>query len=235
MAKKGFLATLFGGGGKRSGGSRTSKGRSTSSCSKARSSASKTTSRAKRQTKTPSNVSTTKNKKGLMARFFDWLSGLFTKKKKSDVGKIYKTTDGYFTQNPAITKKRRVAVIDQRDSDGALAVTKIYSKYDENGKERKGKAYIDDLTLSPKKHSSLNHESIVGTQVHIGTKKAGVKTPAEKNFQPIIKRELEPTKDRLTKAELKKVQDSVHNDTPGHRATHERTMEKWHSGFKKNE
>ena len=209
MAKKGFLATLFGGGGKRSGGSRASKGRSTSSNSKARSSASTRRSSASK-TKTRA-------------------------RRKSDVGKIYKTTDGYFTQNPAITKKRRVAVIDQRDSDGALAVTKIYSKYDENGKERKGKAYIDDLTLSPKKHSSLKKDSVVGTQVHIGTKKAGAKTPAEKNFQPIIKRELEPTKDRLTKAELKKVQDSVHNDTPGHRATHERTMEKWHSGFKKNE
>lgn len=67
MAKKGFLGTLFGGGGKRSGGSRASKGRSTSSKPKARSSAlkrtssaSKTTSQAKRQTKTPSTKRTAK-------------------------------------------------------------------------------------------------------------------------------------------------------------------------------
>lgn len=214
MAKKGFFASLFGGGGKRSGGSRASKGRATSSKSKARSSASKrtsskvkTTSQAKRQTRA---------------------------RRKSDVGKIYKTTDGYFTQNPAITKKRRVAVIDQRDSDGALAVTKIYSKYDENGKERKGKAYIDDLTLSPKKHSSLKQDSIVGTQVHIGTKKAGAQTPAEKNHRPIYKWELEKTRDKLTKAELETVQAKVKNDTPEHRATHERTMQKWRDGFKKD-
>ena len=150
------------------------------------------------------------------------------------MGKIYKTTDGYFTQNPAITKKRRVAVIDQRDSDGALAVTKIYSKYDENGKERRGRAYINDLTLSPKKHSSLKHESIVGNQVHIGTRKTGAKSSTEKNFQPIFKGDLQETSDRLTKKELQIVQGRLQNDTAGHRATHERTMQKWHSGFKKD-
>lgn len=225
MAKKGFFASLFGGGGKRSGGSRASKGRATSSKSKARSSASKrtsskvkTTSQAKRSTLKP----TAQAKRQTRAR------------RKSDVGKIYKTTDGYFTQNPAITKKRRVAVIDQRDSDGALAVTKIYSKYDENGKERKGKAYIDDLTLSPKKHSSLKQDSVVGNQVHIGTKKAGAQTPAEKNFQPIFKGDLQATSDKLTKKELKTVQKKLQSDTPEHRATHERTMQKWHDGFKKD-
>ena len=95
-----------------------------------------------------------------------------------------------------------------------------------------GKAYIDDLTLSPKKHSSLKQESIVGTQVHIGTKKAGAQTPAEKNYRPIYKWELEKTRDKLTKAELETVQAKMKNDTPEHRATHERTMQKWHDGFK---
>lgn len=206
MAKRGFLSKLFGGGrNKRSGGSR---GRRKSSSSKVRSSASKRTSTASKTKMRP--------------------------RRKSDVGKIYTTTDGYFTQNPAITKKRRVAVIDQRDSDGALAVTKIYSKYDENGKERKGKAYIPGLTLSPKKHSSLKKDSVVGTQVHIGTKKAGAKTPAEKNYRPIYKWELKKTRDKLAKSELKTVQMNVKNDTPEHRATHERTMKKWHDGFKKS-
>lgn len=225
MAKKGFFASLFGGGGKRSGGSRASKGRATSSRSKARSSASKrtsskvkTTSQAKRSTSKP----TAQAKRQTRAR------------RKSDVGKIYWTNDGYFTQheNPKRTKQRRVAVIDQRDLDGALAVTKIYSKYDENGKERKGKAYIEDLTLSPKEHSSLKQDSVVGNQVHIGTRKAGAKTPAEKNFQPIMKRDLVPTSDKLTKKELKTVQEKLQNDTPKHRATHERTMQKWRNGFK---
>ncbi len=207
MAKRGFLSRLFGGGrNKRSGGSR---GCRKPSNSKVRSSTSKRTSTASK-TKT-------------------------RKRRKSDVGKIYTTTDGYFTQNPAITKNRRIAVIDQRDSDGALAVTKIYSKYDENGKERKGKAYIPGLTLSPKKHSSLKKDSVVGTQVHIGTKKAGVKTPAEKNYRPIYVRELTRTRDKLSKEELEVVQANVKNDTPEHRATHMRTMQKWHNGFKNEE
>ena len=216
MAKKGFLATLFGdGGSKRSSGSRSSKARNSSS--KGRSTSSKTKSRSSASKRT-SLASKTKTRA----------------RRKSDVGKIYKTTDGYFTQNPAITKKRRVAVIDQRASDGALAVTKIYSKYDENGKERKGKAYIDDLTLLPKKHSSLKQDSVVGNQVHIGTRKAGVKPPAEKNFQPIFKGDLQSTTDKLTKKELKTIRDKLQNDTLEHRATHERTMQKWHDGFKKD-
>ena len=82
---------------------------------------------------------------------------------------------------------------------------------------------------------SLKKDSVVGTQVHIDTKKAGAKTPAEKNYRPIYKWELDRTRDRLTKEELKAIQSNVKNDTPEHRATHEKTMQKWHNGFKNEE
>ena len=158
--------------------------------------------------------------------FLGWLKGLIKRKKKThkratkrkgDVRKIYKTTDGYFTQNPKIKKKRRVAVIDQRKKDGALAVTKIYSK---EGKS--GKAYIDKPVLKPEKHSSLTQDSIVGRQVIIGTKNK------EKEFQTIQARDLEPTDDKLTKKEHRSIKKAVHNDTKEHRKTYKEKMRKWH-------
>ena len=72
------------------------------------------------------------------------------KKQKSDVRKIYKTTDGYFTRSDKNTKPRRVAVVKQRKDDGAMAVVKIYSK-----KDKSGKAYVEKLVLKPENHSSL--------------------------------------------------------------------------------
>ena len=47
--------------------------------------------------------------------------------KKTDVRKIYNTTDGYFNSRTDIKKPRKVAVIHQRD-DKAVAVVKIHSK-----------------------------------------------------------------------------------------------------------
>ena len=71
MGKKGILAALFGGaGGKKSGNSRKSKSRSKHSNSKG-----SVASKAKAKTKTT------------------------PKAKRSDVRKIYKTTDGYFSKN----------------------------------------------------------------------------------------------------------------------------------------
>lgn len=132
MAKKGFFASLFGGGGKRSGGSRASKGRATSSKSKARSSASKRTSskvkttsqakrsttkvpaQAKRQTKAPSKTSTTKNK---------------NVSKRYPNGRTLKTKDKYLpivkdkkSDNPK--DERWVAIIDSNRKD-ELAVVRL--------------------------------------------------------------------------------------------------------------
>ena len=143
--------------------------------------------------------------------------------KRSDAGKIYETTDGYFTQNPKIKKRRRVAVLKQRKDDGALAVAKIYSK---EGKNLESGAYIKDLTLQPEKHKSLKQESIVGNQVYIGTKdKKG-------GYKPIYKGDFIPTKDRLTKKERLYIVAEIQNDNPRHRKTHEDKMKNWENHFK---
>lgn len=55
-------------------------------------------------------------------------------KKKTAVKQIYKTTDGYLSNKPAIKKPRNVAAIEQRKKDGAVAVVKISSK---EGKEKR--------------------------------------------------------------------------------------------------
>ena len=110
-------------------------------------------------------------------------------KRKSDVRKIYETTDGYFTQNPNITKRRRVAVLKQRKDDGSLAVTKIYSQ----DEKKVGGQYIEKLVLSPKKHKSLNRNSIVGSKAIVGTK------DKEGNYKAIYKGNLKATGDKLTK------------------------------------
>lgn len=157
--------------------------------------------------------------------FFAKLKKLFSKekgkekrpRKKGDVRKIFKTTDGYFTQNPNIKKKRRVAVVDQRKKDGALAVAKIYSK---EGKS--GKAYVENIVLKPENHSSLTKDSLVGSQVIIGTK------GRDKKFNAIYKGDLESTDDKLTKKEHRAVKKAVHNDTKEHRKTYEKKMQKWH-------
>lgn len=69
------------------------------------------------------------------------------KKNKPAVGNIYKTTDGYFNNKENVKKTRRVAVIDQRKDDGALAVVKIYGK---NGKTQTHDIMCQTLHLNPK-------------------------------------------------------------------------------------
>lgn len=143
------------------------------------------------------------------------------KKKKSDVRKIYKTTDGYFTDNAASKKPRRVAVVDQRKDDGALAVVKIYSK-----KDKKGKAYIDKLVLRPKKHSSLAEDSIVGSQIHVGRKSK------DGQYKAIFAREMKPTKDKLTKKEHRTVKKKGGGKTKQNKKTTKRKIKLWKKHFK---
>lgn len=147
----------------------------------------------------------------------------FFRRKKPDVGKIYKTTDGYFNNNPHAKKDRRVVVVEQRKDDKAVAVAKIASKA---GKEEKiGKYYIPDLTLKPQKHSSLTEDSIVSRRVHISVKK-------DKKHTALYTDGFYDTKDKLSKSELKKVQKGVQNDNPSHRKTHKNTIKKWKKHFK---
>lgn len=136
-------------------------------------------------------------------------------KKSSDVKKIYKTTDGMFTGRPDIDKPRRVATVAQRKDDGALAVVKIYSK-----KDRNGKAYIDKLVLKPEEHTSLTEESIVGSKVLVGVK---VKTKNGEEFKPLFRGDLVDTGDRLTTKEHKAVKKGVRNKG---------TVKKWRKHFK---
>lgn len=143
------------------------------------------------------------------------------RKKRSDVRKIYKTTDGYFTQNPKIKKRRRVVVVKQRKTDGALAVCKIYSKEE----KKKGTRYIKDLTLSPKKHKSLTRDSIIGSQPIIGTKGKDGK------YKAIHTWEFESTNDKLTKKEHRAVMSELGGDNEKYNKTANDLLKKWENHF----
>ena len=145
-------------------------------------------------------------------------------KKGSDVKKIYKTTDGMLTNRLDIDKPRRVAAIDQRKDDGALAVVKIRSR-----KGKGGKPYIKEVVLKPENHISLTEESIVEKRVYIGVK---IETENGTTFKPIFRRDLTDTGDRLTNAEYRKVKKGVFGETKQHKKTHKRKMKRWHKHFK---
>ena len=138
------------------------------------------------------------------------------KGKGSDVKKIYKTTDGLFTGRTDITKPRRVAAIEQRKDDGALAVVKIYSK-----KGRDGKLYIDKLVLKPEDHGSLTEDSIVGSKLLVGIK---TKTESGEEYKPLFRGDFAETGDRLTKKEHKAIKKGIRNKG---------TAKKWRKHFKK--
>lgn len=101
--------------------------------------------------------------------------------RKKDVGKIYTTTDGYFADNPRNKKKRHVVVVDQRRSDGAVAVSKLHSQKE----GRKG--CINNLVLSPQKHETLTKDTVVERRVIHGVKRNG-------KHKPIYRNELTGTK-----------------------------------------
>ncbi len=75
-----------------------------------------------------------------------------TPPKKTSVGKIYKTTDGNLGGDKTNTKPRRVIAVEQRKTDGAIAVTKIHKKEGKDPKDRS--RYIQDVELDPRKHPS---------------------------------------------------------------------------------
>lgn len=166
--------------------------------------------KSKGKKKTPSKKSTGKKESKSKGR------------KKSDVRKIYKTTDGYFTENPKIKKPRRVAVVKQRTDDGALAVCKIYSK-----EEKEGTRFVQNLTLSPKKHKSLTEDSIVGGNVIVGTK------GKDKTYKPIQSRDLSPTRDKLTKKEHRRIMENLGGGIEKYKKTNEKLLEDWENHFKK--
>lgn len=143
------------------------------------------------------------------------------KKPKSDVRKIYKTTDGYLAGNERSNKPRRVAVVKQRKDDGAMAVVKIYSK-----KDKSGKMYVDKLVLKPENHSSLTEDSIVGRRVYVGTKNK------EGKYIPIFDRDLKATDDKLTKKEHRTVMKQAGGETKQNRKTNKKKLKAWKKHFK---
>ncbi len=142
------------------------------------------------------------------------------KRRKSVKGRIYKTTDGYFADNPKNKKKRNVVVIEQRKKDGAIAVSKIFG-----ADEKSGDYYIDDLELKPSEHSSLTKNSLVERRVKFGVKRNGSHTP-------IYIRDLKPTTDKLTKKEMKKINKQKGGKTANNRKTYRKTRSDWKQGFK---
>lgn len=147
--------------------------------------------------------------------------GFKRKKPKSAVRKIYKTTDGYLSGRPDIKKPRRVAVVHQRKDDGALAVVKIYSK-----QNKEGKAFLKKPVLNPKKHPSLTEPSIVGKKLHIGAK-------VNETYKPIVERDLKPTGDKLTFWERLLILFGVKGKTREQKKAHKTKMKKWRNHFKK--
>ena len=141
--------------------------------------------------------------------------------KQKDKRRIYLTTDGFFNNRPHIKKPRRIAVVDQRRMDGALAVVKIYSAEGKTGTD-----YIGDLILTPDKHSSLTKNSIVGRQVYIGIKK-------NNTFVPLYRGDFEPTEDMLTHREYRAVRRNMGGPTRENKRTAKRTIRKWKRGFKR--
>ena len=89
------------------------------------------------------------------------------KNKRSNLRKIYKTTDGYFTSNFKIKKPRRVIVLYQRD-DGAVILARIHSKSNKNLK-----SFVPKFVLKSKKHKSLTEDSIVHDRLIFGRKVDG--------------------------------------------------------------
>lgn len=154
--------------------------------------------------------------------FFAWLHGLFCFKKS--VGKIYKTTDGNLGGDRTNTKSRSVIAIQQRRSDGAVAVTKVHSKKGKNPSDRS--KYIQGIELTPKKHPALKKPSIVEKRAIFGQKEG-------KTYKPIRIRDLEDTGDKLKGKELRKVRKGIQNDTKDHRKTYKKTVKRWKKRFKK--
>ncbi len=144
------------------------------------------------------------------------------KKRKSAVGKIYKTTDGFLSDNPKNRKKRNVVAVEQRKLDGAIAVCKVFGK----DEKKTGDFYVDNLTLSPKDHPALTKDSLVERRVTWGVKRNG-------KHKAIFIRELKDTNDKLTKREFQLVKRQAGGKTSKHKQTYRNTRRKWKSGFNK--
>ena len=141
------------------------------------------------------------------------------KNKRSDVRKIYKTTDGYFTSNFKIKKPRRVAVLYQRD-DGAVILVRIHSK---KGKDLKN--FVPNFTLKSKKHKSLSEDSIVYNKLIFGRKVNG-------KFEKIHPNDFIYLDDKLSYSELFKLRRKINSNKFKHKISKYKLIRKWNNHFK---
>ncbi len=142
---------------------------------------------------------------------------------RNSVGKIMKTTDGFLGNRPNIKKPRRVAVVEQREDDGAVAIVRIFKKRGKRADDPH--AYVQELTLLPQDHTSLTEESIVEAKVILGVN-------TEQGKKAIFPSDLSEVDDKLTDKELSHIQNGVHNDTEQHRQTFLNKLQKWFNHFK---
>lgn len=139
-------------------------------------------------------------------------------KYRSDVGKIMKTTDGYFANDPKNKKRRFLVVVDQRKDDGAVAVSKLH----ENKPGRKH--ILKGFILKPSKHSALAKDTVIDESIEI---------QKDRNKTPIMPRDLTDTDDKLTWREKRKLKRRAGGSTRKHRRTTRRKLKRWHNHFRK--
>lgn len=143
-------------------------------------------------------------------------------KKVSKERKIMETTDGYFTQNDKITKKRLVVIVKQRKRDGALAVAKIHTPEGKNPDN-----FVQGVVLKANEHSSLKQDSVVNKHVVVGTK------GADKTYKPIYYRDFTDTGDKVTKNDQRKILKGAGGKNKQHQKTEKTKIKRWQKGFKK--
>ncbi|MCM1296326.1 MAG: hypothetical protein NC311_12375 [Muribaculaceae bacterium] len=141
--------------------------------------------------------------------------------KHSDVGKIMKTTDGYFNNRQDIKKERNVAVVAQRKDDGAVAVVKVRSE-----KEGRQNTSIKGVTLKPDKHPALTENSLVEKNLRVSRTDNGVK----KALQP---RDMTDTGDKLTRGERHKIMRGLKGPTKDNKVKTTQKIKSWRKHFKK--
>lgn len=141
--------------------------------------------------------------------------------KKSDVGKIMKTTDGYFNNRQDIKKERNVAVVAQRKDDGAVAVVKIRSE-----KEGRQNTSIKGVTLKPGKHPALSETSLVEKNLRVSRTVNGKK----KILKPA---EMKETGDKLRPGERRKIMRGLKGPTKDNKVKTTQKIKRWRKHFKK--
>lgn len=120
-----------------------------------------------------------------------------------------------------IRKKRHVVVVDQRRSDGAVAVSKLHAK---DGKTKT--QHMHKVELKSKRYSALSKDSFVERRVIHGVKRNG-------QHQPIYTRDFQRTKSRVSLFDFIKLKLGAGGNTKRSKSIYHKTRRKWHNNFRK--